>query len=80
MVIANWRAVGLFIYLLESPDSLSVASQLFAWRTWSCHTDITAHHIGQTHTQHVRICAGTSTNIKGFEQDVEDPCVDMSQV
>ncbi len=29
---------------------------------------------------YVRICAETNTNTKDFEQDVEDPCVDMSQV
>ena len=32
------------------------------------------------HTQDVGICAVAITNIQSLEQDVENPCVDMSQV
>jgi hypothetical protein len=75
MVIANWRAVYLLPYLLENPDGLSCRKPfLLAW-TWSFSIWISQHPILAEHTQHVRNCAGTNTNIKGLGQNVEDPCV-----
>jgi hypothetical protein len=41
---------------------------------------ISQHTTLAKHTQHVRICAVTNTNIQSLEQDVENPCVNISQV
>jgi hypothetical protein len=80
-----WLPIGgerLRLYLIFSKIRMvsHVASQLFAWRTWSCHMDIPAHHIGQTHTSCTYLCGNEQEHTALIEQDVEDPCVGMSQV
>ena len=72
-VIANWRAVDIFIYLLESPVVSHPESHFCWWgrarAKWKSQQPTLADG-----TQHVRNGAGSNTNMKGLEQDVEGPC------
>jgi hypothetical protein len=76
-VAANWRAVEILPYLLESPGSLSPRKAILFVGTWSSHMEILAPHIVRSHTvcTYVRICAGSNRNIQSIEQNAEDQCV-----
>jgi hypothetical protein len=72
-----WLAIGEQLRFYGAFSNIRVvflSRATYCWRGRGRAIWISQHTTLTKHTQHVRICAGSNRNIKGFEQNVEGPC------